>query len=233
MKPELSIVIPYYDQPKWVGAAVASAKAQTVGVQVIVVDDASPTPLPRSIDGVTIVRHRTNKGLSAARNSGIGAAVCDWVLPLDADDRVSATFAAKIGAVRERNPNVGLIRAWQHDFGDVEQIYALAPVRGVYDILAGNRICCCTAFPKALWERVGGFDEDMRQGYEDWEFWIRCLKTYPAPLVATIPEPLFHYRRHGASMVDAANARSSEIYAYIQAKHYGLFSEARNAGLLA
>ncbi len=49
---------------------------------------------------------------------------------------------------------------------------------------------------------IGGYDENMRKGHEDWEFFIRLLDENS--LVYQIPSPLFYYRVKEQSMITAA-----------------------------
>lgn len=64
---------------------------------------------------------------------------------------------------------------------------------------------------------IDGYDENMRDGYEDWEFWIRAVRV--GFNVSVIFETLFYYRKHGASMVDHAKDNHDKITAYMRSKH--------------
>jgi glycosyltransferase involved in cell wall biosynthesis len=220
MAVSVSVVIPCYNQAHWLSDAIESALAQTYPVEVVVVNDGSPdntSEVARRYP-VTLVE-KVNGGLSAARNSGIEAATGELILPLDSDDTIEPTYIEK--AVPLLKDDVRIVNCWQHEFGDYERVTPLGRVDSVYDIIRGNRVVCCSLFRKADWKRAGGYDESMRLGYEDWEFWIRILK--PGGRVETIPEPLFNYRKHGRSMIDDTNERASEIFDYIRSKHFGLY----------
>ncbi len=87
----VSVVIPYYGGAETVGRALASLARQTrPPAQVVVVDDGSPEPLNPSalpsLPGLTTLRHEENRGIPAARNTGLGAATQPWVGFLDQDD---------------------------------------------------------------------------------------------------------------------------------------------------
>ena len=47
-------------------------------------------------------------------------------------------------------------------------------------------------------EAVGGYDEAMREGCEDWDFWLRLVEGGRSG--AIVPEVLFYYRRRADSM---------------------------------
>ena len=54
-------------------------------------------------------------------------------------------------------------------------------------------------FKRKVYETIGGYDERLKKGYEDWQYWLRATKA--GFTVATIPLPLFHYRIHKGSMI--------------------------------
>lgn len=92
-RPRVSVVIPAYNRGDVVGAAIDSARAQTVSdIEIIVVDDGSTDDtesVVRSYDDsrVRYLSHGENRGRSAARNTGIDAARGEYVAFLDSDDR--------------------------------------------------------------------------------------------------------------------------------------------------
>ena len=93
--PRISVIIPTYERPEQLAAAVASVKAQTeIGraffVELIIVDDASPTPQGGDLVGehvdLRVERHAANQGPAAARNTGVAMATGDYIAFLDSDD---------------------------------------------------------------------------------------------------------------------------------------------------
>jgi glycosyltransferase involved in cell wall biosynthesis len=85
----ISVVIPAYQAEAWVASAIASVRAQTrLPQEIIVVDDGSldgTGEIARAL-GATVLS-QSNRGLAAARNTGIVNAAQPWVALLDADDR--------------------------------------------------------------------------------------------------------------------------------------------------
>ncbi|MFC6723950.1 glycosyltransferase family 2 protein [Halobium palmae] len=92
--PLVSVVVPTYDRPEKLAEAVESVLEQTYGnLELIVVDDASPTPARTVLEGMDLgtlrwscIRHDTNRGANAARNSGIRESSGEFVAFLDDDD---------------------------------------------------------------------------------------------------------------------------------------------------
>ncbi|MFT4034176.1 MAG: glycosyltransferase family A protein [Patulibacter sp.] len=86
----VTVVIPAYNREGLVGRAVASALAQSPNPpdEILVVDDASSdeTAAAAELAGATVIRHTTNGGEGAARNTAIRAARNEWVALLDSDD---------------------------------------------------------------------------------------------------------------------------------------------------
>src|SRR5207245_783782 len=107
----VSLVIATFNHARFLGAALDSALAQTLRrVEVIVVDDGStddtPAVLDRYADRVRVIR-QPNRGLPAARNTGLAAARGTYVSFLDADDVAMPTKLAEQVAVLEAAPTVG------------------------------------------------------------------------------------------------------------------------------
>lgn len=85
---DVSVIMPVYNAGPYFRAALDSVLAEKPG-EIILVDDASPTPLPhfcREISDLIVLRHETNRGPGAARNTGIARATRPWVAFIDSDD---------------------------------------------------------------------------------------------------------------------------------------------------
>ena len=78
-------------------------------------------------------------------------------------------------------------------------------------------------FKKEDWERIGGYDETMRTGFEDWEFYIRILKE--GGYAKVLPDVLFNYRRRSISTTSIANKYKYKLLNYIYTKHKDLYIE--------
>jgi glycosyltransferase involved in cell wall biosynthesis len=115
--PLVSVVLPTYDRPEKLGTAVESVAAQTYpNVELIVVDDASPTPAKPVLDSVapdsltyTYHRHDENRGANAARNTGIRAASGDIVSFIDDDDYWDPRKTAVEVSRFDADPRVGVV----------------------------------------------------------------------------------------------------------------------------
>ena len=108
--------MPAYNAEATLRESVASVLAQTVGeLELVVVDDASAVPVSEVLAGVRdarlrILRHRRNRGVSAARNTALAAARTPFVSQLDADDVWEPDYLESV-LPRFREPAVGLVYA--------------------------------------------------------------------------------------------------------------------------
>jgi glycosyltransferase involved in cell wall biosynthesis len=92
--PNVSVIIPVYNGEKTLEYAVQSVLAQTLkNIEILIIDDGSAdstwtiiSKLSHNHDNIQMLKHEKNKGVSAARNTGLDAARGTWIALLDADD---------------------------------------------------------------------------------------------------------------------------------------------------
>lgn len=126
--PTVSVVLPTYDRPDRLRQAVDSVAAQTYdNVELVVVDDHSPTPAADTLSNdsgidLRIVRHETNKGPNTARNTGIATAEGDYIAFLDDDDAWHPEkLATQVSAFGRADDDVGVVyTGTTYDFGTYE-----------------------------------------------------------------------------------------------------------------
>jgi glycosyltransferase involved in cell wall biosynthesis len=209
-----AIVIPCYNSGQYLLEAVDSALAQTYhDVECIVVNDGSTDEATinalAQLEGLARVRvvNTENCGLPAARNSGITASNAEYILPLDADDKVAPTYLAKaIAALAD--PSIGLAYCRAQFFGEKVGDWAL-PDFSWKLILLDNIIFASSVFRRQDWSAVGGYDEALRLGREDHDFNLRILGLGLMPY--RIDEVLFFYRQHGRSLNSVISKDRSDL----------------------
>lgn len=98
--PELSVVVPHYGAAGHTRALVGALLPQLAAAdaELIVVDDASPDPLPDLPDGATLLRRERNGGFGAAVNTGVASARGRLVAILNSDLQVPETFLVDLVA---------------------------------------------------------------------------------------------------------------------------------------
>ncbi|GHV55203.1 glycosyl transferase [Deltaproteobacteria bacterium] len=196
---KVSIIIPCYNDGKYLPEAIASAKAQTYSNgEIIVIDDHSTDVATLDVlrematRGVTVLQTPLGKkGAAAARNTGIQAAIGEFILPLDADDKIEPSYVEKAVAVLDSRPAVGICYCKARMFGLKHGSWKL-PLYSWDNILMKNMIFATALFRRADWAAVGGYDETLTIGLEDYAFWLHIISL--GREVYSIEEELFFYR---------------------------------------
>ncbi|WP_298247537.1 glycosyltransferase [uncultured Christiangramia sp.] len=224
----VSIIIPCYNDPVFIIEAVQSAIDQTYkNKEVIIVDDGSNKETKAVLNSLKLkvnkIITQPNRGLSAARNIGISAANGKFIVVLDSDDFFSPSFCEKaVKIFLENKSEYKVITCYAKRFDRKGVIDIFKPKGGgIENFLFFNAAIGNSLFTKLDWQQIEGYDENMRKGFEDWEFYIRLLSNSGKAYV--IKEPLFHYRQKEQSMRKSANKIKYELWAYIFRKHSELY----------
>jgi glycosyltransferase involved in cell wall biosynthesis len=96
MKPLVSIIIPTYNRAKTVGRTINSLLLQTYeNIDIIVVEDGSKDETTKLLDTIKdarlrVIHHEVNKGVTAAKNTGLNNIRGEWFTILDSDDEIVA-----------------------------------------------------------------------------------------------------------------------------------------------
>lgn len=208
--PLVSVIIPTYNRSSLVPRAIESVRRQTYrNVEILVIDDGSvddTQSVVRKIpdDRIRYIRHEINKGLPAARNTGIRAARGEYIAFLDDDDEwrqdklerqldVIKDYDAVLCTAVVNGRPLRVHRARTVTLDDLR--------RGSFD-------------PSSLLAKAGvlkelGFDENLRQG-EDWDAFIRIAQRYT---IGWVSEPLLLYNdgAHGRMTNDAKYQTAVEL----------------------
>jgi glycosyltransferase involved in cell wall biosynthesis len=180
----VSVIIPTYERSEYLRGAIETALGQTYEkVEVIVVDDGSTeTYADRIVSNfpanVSCIRHQENRGLSAARNTGIYQANGEYIAFLDDDDRWHETkLARQVEALRSNN-SVGLVTCLVASISPENKVLhceSTAPSGDCSnELLIGNTIGTPSrvVVRREVAEDLGGFDEALPTK-QDWDFYIR------------------------------------------------------------
>lgn len=194
----VSVVIPTFNRGHLVREAVDSALAQTYrDAEVLVVDDGSTDNTPEVLEpyrGRIHYIRQENKGVSAARNTGIRQARGSYIAILDSDDQwVPEKLEAQM-ALFAADPSLGLVSCGS-SFVDVygKEIETPKSATETHDtdsrlvlrrLLLGNFVSggSNAVIRKDCFDAVGVFDESL-SGVEDWDMWLRIAKRYPIGFV--------------------------------------------------
>lgn len=228
MSAKVAVVITCYNYGEYVEEAVSSVLGQNVEIELVVVDDGSTDSKTINVlealkaRGVFVFR-QPNKGLPGARNSGIRLISVPYIVCLDADDIIAPSYCSTCLRILEANHDVGFVYSTTRVFGKKNKRWSNLSFSALH-LLVDNYVPYAAMFRRQVWEEVGGFDENMRFGYEDWDFWLSAIERGWRGF--HVPEELFWYRKHGKSMLSSSNQRRNELKNYLRRKHHSLYSPA-------
>jgi glycosyltransferase involved in cell wall biosynthesis len=207
--PLVSVVITTYDRPELLPRAVKSVLNQTYDkIECIIVDDCSSSDqTPKVVASfnsskVTYHRHVRNRGLSAARNTGIELSEGKYIAFLDDDDEWAPTkLQQQVSLFEQLDDDFGIVYCWMNyrsdDTGEVLEEYCPKNSGDIFpQTLDGQPIGAGSTFlvRQSVATAVGGFDETLPRGV-DGDFVQRVCQEYK---VDYVPELLVeYYVEHG------------------------------------
>jgi glycosyltransferase involved in cell wall biosynthesis len=232
--PLVSVIIPCFNHGQYLDECVDSVLHQSYSpVEIIIVDDCSTDGVTPTIvnnqkkksDKITVIFNETNKKLPASRNVAIRQASGKYILPLDADDKIHKECLAYYVDAAERKLG-DIVCGGTEMFGAMTGSGKPRPYN--FEQLKKENLMQCTAlFQKAHWEEVGGYNETMNMGYEDWEFFLNMGKH--GHFGYGVKHILFYYRKKKDSMVIEAAKHRDEIIQHIHELHPDLYPNSQRA----
>jgi len=203
--PTVSVVIPTYNRAHLIGKAIQSVFNQSYqDFEIIIIDDGSTDNTEEIIKGykdkrINYIKHERNQGISAARNIGIKKARGEYIAFLDSDDEwLPEKLDKQIKVFQNEPPEVGVVCSWSfkiNEKGNYIGKVCLPKKEGYMykDLLSSNNLSVPTLLiRKECFEKVGLFD-NLLNGQEDWDMWIRIAKYYRFVLIKA---PLAKRRIH-------------------------------------
>jgi glycosyltransferase involved in cell wall biosynthesis len=229
-KPKVSFVIPCHNDGHFIRRAISSVEECEWGLyEIIVVDDGSSDDMTTAVmsdlskEGFCVLQ-QANKGPAAARNAGIEAASCEYILPLDSDNKIRPDFVKEAIAVLDTRPEIGIVYSDFQYFGLADHICKISPF-DIRKMLSKNYIDTCAMYRRTVWKDCGGYDEHPLIGLEDWEFWLNAYSHGGQFLHLDIVGFDYAYREgsHLSKAKEPENWRKAEQHIY--AKHAGLLKD--------
>ncbi|SHG97468.1 Glycosyltransferase involved in cell wall bisynthesis [Chryseobacterium oranimense] len=229
--PFISVIVPCYNQSQYLDECLQSVFDQTYQHwECIIVDDGSPDNTEQIAknwiekDPRFIYLKKDNGGVSSARNLGISTAQGEWILPLDGDDKIGKSYLEF--ASKHFHQKMDIIYCKAKYFGTRNDEFLLDEFQ-VPKMLLENQIFCTAFFKKEDWHNIGGFDESMHEGYEDWDFWISLIASKKG-LINTFKIDYFgfFYRIKEISRnTEAMKIGDDSLRKYLYEKHQSLYLE--------
>ena len=233
--PLVSVIIPAYNRASFVMRAIDSVLCQTYKpVEIVVVDDGSQdgtgnlvTSLCQAHGNIRYVRHDTNRGAQAARNTGILAVRGDFIAFLDSDDEwFPDKLLRQISLFTPGDERLGVVYAgYRETSPDGEHRDHLPKLRGdIYMATLKRWVCDMNTIvvKKAVFDKSGLLNENIR-AYQEWDM---CIHLARHGTFDYIDDPLAIYHHHDSPTIskdlwlsalgylDVVEAHQEEILKY-------------------
>jgi glycosyltransferase involved in cell wall biosynthesis len=203
--PEVSVLVPTFNQERYLGRCLRSLMAQSLErdrFEIIVIDDGSTDGtalvVQSFIEEVRLLRFDQNRGLPAALNAGLEAASGEFSIRVDSDDYVNADFLKVLHLFVAENPDIDAIACDYLLVDDVENVIQRCNA-------LDEPIACGIMFRTEHLHALGRYDESFRI-HEDVDLRHRFLERHEIHRLAL---PLYRYRRHDANMTNDVEAGSA------------------------
>jgi len=196
--PTVSVIIPAYNQANFIDKAIESVLRQTYqDFEIIIINDGSKDNTEEIVKNYSDFRiryicHANNMGVSKARNTGIRASRGDYIALLDSDDEfLPERLGRQVQLLQNKSSEVGVVCSWSYNIDEkgnyISKRYLPKKDGYIYeDLLSTNPISVPTVLiRKECFEKVGLFD-NLLDGQEDWDMWIRIAKYYKFSLIKTL-----------------------------------------------
>jgi hypothetical protein len=199
------VVIPCFKQAHFLAEAIESVLVQShPRIELIVVDDGSPDNVGEVSSryvGVQYLRQE-NGGLATARNAGLLKARGEFVLFLDADDRLLPDAIERGLAELREHPDALMAAGTWRLIGEAGEAVPADPPHQPPEAYQALLESCFISTPAAviyrreLFEKLGGFDPSVSAS-ADYDLYLRAADRFPVRLYDHV---IAEYRRHGANM---------------------------------
>jgi glycosyltransferase involved in cell wall biosynthesis len=178
--PLVSIIVPCFNSGSTISRTIDSIIRQTwKNTELIIVNDGSTDELTIELLDLFSnqknikVHSQMNKGLAAARNSGIKISKGEYILPLDADDWLDENAVEIMLNQNIRDNSNSIV------YSDINLVGAKEGLKKTYcnpiEQLFSNQLPYCMLFPKNKIDEINGYDENFVNGLEDWDLNLRLL----------------------------------------------------------
>jgi len=226
--PLVSVIIPVFNQVSWLKEAIESVLSSSYhNVEIVLIDDGSSEV--SAISEIDQIEHpkvrkfrQENRGLASARNRGIRESRGDFILPLDADDRIDENYIKDAVSALLGNPDLAYVTCYVQYIGDYQHHWIPIGLSKQMILIENAASVCSAVFRADVLKSLGGYDDSM-PAFEDWDLLCRIAsKGFDGDV---LPRLYFFYRRHGESMMyrDVGQIRV-QLNQYMLRKNFSLSS---------
>lgn len=228
MKPRISVIITVYNTEQYLDKCIQSVINQTYQkLEIILIDDGSTDCSLQvcekwaKLDSRIVVVHKSNGGVSSARNAGIENSHGDYIFFLDSDDWIEVSMIEEMIKSCEEY-HVLISACGRYDYFEKNEKYMVSKCPSICEAVDSEKYVskmllgkecdssvCDKIFHKTLWDGVR-FPEGKI--YEDVAILYKVV--LKAKRVATVDKPLYYYRRHLNSITTSGFSETLLSYPY-------------------
>ena len=202
----ISVVLPTYNGEQHIGASVRSILKQTYAdFELIIVDDCSTDntgnilqALASEDSRIKIIHNMINQKLPKSLNIGFENATGTYYTWTSDDNIYHNDAFEKMMKEFENNQEIDIVYALYNHINDDGEIIGQVTEEQcrVSCMYHHDPIGACFLYKRQVHEKLGGYDAN-RFLIEDYDFWLRAYRCFTYQL---IPEKLYDYRKHEASL---------------------------------
>jgi glycosyltransferase involved in cell wall biosynthesis len=183
MGKKVSVIVTCYNLEEYISRAISSCLNQTLNeesYEIIIIDDCSTDKSWKIIQAcenmknpdIISIRHKTNKGVAAASNTGIKQATGDYIIRVDGDDFINKNMLFVMKEILENNDDIGFVYC-DHTVveKDCPRRMRMNTLERLLDHGAG------VMFRAKYIKAIGGYDETLRNR-EDYDLILRYIKNF-------------------------------------------------------
>ncbi len=224
----ISIIVPCFNSGEKLSRALDSIINQTwLRKEIILVNDGSTDKYTLEVinkykeNQIITVINQINLGLPSARNEGVYYSKGNYLYFLDSDDWIEPDALCLMYMTIKANKDSSFIFSDSILEGDVKKV--IRREYNLFEQLFLNQIPYSIFISKKTWEKYGGYDVNMKLGYEDWEFNLR-LGSHNK-FGRRLSKPVFHYNVSCSGMLISKSSKfHAQIINYIINKNHDLYS---------
>ena len=228
MNPLVSIIVPCYNQAQYLSETLDSVLAQIYpSWECIIVNDGSPDNTEEVAkvycekDKRFKYLYKENGGISSARNFGIIQSNGIYLLPLDADDKISNTYIQKALDILLFDKNITVVYCEAELFGEQNGKWNL-PKFSYEEMLFYNSVFCSAIFRREDYNKTVGYNTNMVNGWEDWDFWLNLIEL--GSKFYQLPETHFFYRVRDKSRTRSMDSKDKvDLHKQLFLNHIDLY----------
>ena len=235
MDETISIIIPVFNAELFLEETLDSALKQTYRyLEIICVDDCSTDKSAKIINEYVkrypqFVRYeKTSENTHSPiepRNIGLNIASGEYILFLDSDDIIHEKYCEKVIKIFNENPDMSVVYSKVKKFGLSDKLLRYTQYNK-NSILFKNMVVVSAVFKKKDGIKYNGFNHNMKNGYEDWDFWLNFVGDNKK--FFRINEVLFFYRIRTQSRNVFAKKNKCKLLKQLKNNHPELYSARRN-----